>query len=646
MNPTKHLHWIVAAFALSTCTPEADDIKAVTSPDGQVTIRSALDEEGKIFVSISHRGHVLVAPSPVGIVFAEEPIGPLAEIGRSNARGDPALKGCAAQALELRETDGKHRALRLETQACDGGAAFRLVIPAQAAVPSVRIARETTRFNIPRDDQCLGVRHTKYFNSHEGDYAPVRLRSIAPGSLFDLPLTCMTGQDGETYAITESRIENYSAAYLTGTTDRHGVAIQLTPRPENDALSVVSRIPPGGLATPWRVVMVTDRPERMIENGLVDTLAAPSRIGDASWVRPGKAAWGWWSGLLAPDVPEAGHNMATYRRYIDFAARLGLRYYVIDQGWASRPAQKDAPANVLRPAPGINVAELVRYADARGVRLWLWADWKSLDGNMDGVLRQWQDWGVAGIKVDFIYRQDQDVVAFYHRLLALAARRHLLVNLHASFVPRGLDRTYPNFLTQEGAMGNEYNRWSRKVTSGYNVRAAYTRATIGPMDYTPGGFRNVTPAAFTPQAPAPEVMTTRAQQLALFVVYPSPLAVLADAPVAYRDRSGAWAPGVEFLREVPTVWDQTRGLGGQFGQWIAVGRRQGNRWYVGTITNEKARALVLPLSFLGDGQWRARAWLDGPTPATLKRFGKIVDAHSKLALRLAANGGAVLIFER
>jgi alpha-glucosidase len=252
--------------------------------------------------------------------------------------------------------------------------------------------------------------------------------------------------------------------------------------------------------------------------------------------------------------------MPTYERYIDFAARLGLPYYVIDEGWALTRG-KNKPADVLHPADGIDVPALVGYAKARGVRLWLWADWKSLDGKMEAVLRQWQDWGVAGMKIDFIYRQDQDVVAFYHALLTNAARHRLLVNLHAAFVPRGLDRTYPNFLTQEGAMGNEYNRWSRDVTAGSNVRSAYSRATIGPMDYTPGGFRNVTPAKFTAGAIPPQVMTTRAHQLALFVIYRSPLTVLADAPVAYHNSSGGWAAGVDFLREVPTVWDASRGNG-------------------------------------------------------------------------------------
>ncbi|MEP7005541.1 MAG: glycoside hydrolase family 97 catalytic domain-containing protein [Sphingomonas bacterium] len=632
---------IIALAGCSSKTTRPRDYNAIVSPDGRTAIGSSVNGAGRLVIAIRHGASLLVAASPVGLDLADHPFGPMEMTRRTDA---VASNGCGASSITARERGGLRRSIRLETRACNGGAAFRLVIPPQSGLTQVRLAGESTRFVLPRNDLCLGARHTRYFNSHESDYAPTRLRSIAPGDLYDLPLTCVTGHGGEAYALTESGIEHYSAAYLTGTKDGASIAIRLTPRPDNDALAVKLPMPPQGLTTPWRVVMVADRPEQLIANDLVWRLASPSRIGDSGWVQPGKAAWGWWSGLLAPDVPNAGHNMPTYKRYIDFAARLGLPYYVIDEGWAPKP-RKDRPADVMHSADGIDVHALAAYARQRGVRLWLWADWKSLDGKMEPVLQQWQNWGVAGMKIDFIYRQDQDVVDFYHELLASAARHRLLVNLHAAFVPRGLDRTYPNFLTQEGAMGNEYNRWSRKVTAGYNVRAAFSRATIGPMDYTPGGFRNVTPAEFNYGAP-PEVMTTRAQQLALFVIYPSPLTVLADAPVAYRDGHGRWVPGVTFIREVPTIWDETQGIAGEFGQWIAVARRHAGRWYVGAITNEHARKVSLPLAFLGAGQWKVRAWADGKSPSDIDRREGTITGRTNLILQLAPSGGAALIFSQ
>ncbi|MET3826042.1 alpha-glucosidase [Sphingomonas sp. PvP055] len=616
--------------------------KPDVSPDGTIGIAAGIAPNGAFEVSIRHRGKSLIDPSPAGILLADHPFGPLVETGRTRLI---AALGCPGERISAREKGPRGRAVILETAACDDGAAFRVIVPGHPSEGVWRVTGESTRFVTARNDACLGVRHEKFFNSHEGDYKPVRLRTLKHDDLYDLPLTCATGREGETYALTESNIENYAAAYLTGTVSGNAVSVRLTPRPDDDRLAVV--LPAGEkITTPWRIVMIADRPERLVENRMVQRLAAPSRIADTTWIIPGKAAWGWWSGLLAPDVPNAGHNMATYRRYIDFAGRMRLRYYVIDQGWASKPSGPGQPADVLTPAEGINVPELVEYARRRGVHIWLWTDWTSLDGRMDAVLARWQGWGVAGMKVDFIYRQDQAVVGFYHRLLATAARHRILVNMHAAFVPRGLETTYPNFLTQEGAMGNEYNRWRRKVTAGYDVRAAYTRATIGPMDYTPGGFRNVTPAAFSPKAPAPEVMTTRAHQLALFVLYPSPLTSLADAPVAYRSADGRWAPGVAFIQQVPTTWDETHGIAGAMGEWIAVARRNGERWYVGAITDSAARTVTLPLVFPKNGRWKVRAWIDGKTPSALgDRTGK-VRAGTRLGVPIAANGGAALVFER
>lgn len=632
---------LAIGVAVGSCA-KLEVTRAGMSPDGSISITAGVSPSGAFEVSIDHHGKTLISPSPVGILLADHPFGSLVETARE---AFVPASGCTGERVSAREMIKRDRAIILETSACNDGAAFRLIVPGQPGKRIWRVTGESTRFVIARNDACLGVRHAKFFNSHEGDYRPVRLRTLKHDDLYDLPLTCATGLAGETYALTESNIEDYAAAYLTGTASGDGVAIRLTPRPDDDRLAVI--LPAGRpITTPWRIVVIADRPERLVENRMVQRLAAGSRIADTTWIKPGKAAWGWWSGLLAPDVPDAGHNMATYRRYIDFAGRMGLRYYVIDQGWAATPFGKGQPADVLTPAKGIDVSALVEYARQRGVRIWLWTDWKSLDGRMDTVLARWQGWGVAGMKVDFIYRQDQAVVAFYHRLLATAARHRILINMHAAFVPRGLETTYPNFLTQEGAMGNEYNRWSRKVTAGYDVRAAYTRATIGPMDYTPGGFRNVTPAAFSPQAPAPEVMTTRAHQLALFVLYPSPLTILADAPTAYRAPDGRWARGVDFIREVPTTWDETRGIAGAMGEWIAVARRNGGTWYIGTITDSTARTVALPLDFLKDGRWKLRGWLDGITPTALDERQGDVGAAGQLIVPISANGGAVFVLER
>lgn len=508
----------------------------------------------------------------------------------------------------------------------------------------------STAFQLSSTYDCLGVRQTKYANNHEGEYRPLRPKEIAADTLLDLPLVCRTGRGGETVAISESGLEDYAAAYLVRRSDRKpGVELRLTPRVDDPRIAVDAPVPVHGLVTPWRTMMIVDRPEHMIGNSLVDDLALPSRIGPADWVEPGKAAWGWWSGQLAPSVADPGHNDETYKRYIDFAGRFGLRYMLIDHGWAWRGgASLDSAtlADITRTADGVNLPELIAYARARGVRIWLWVNWRALEPRMDEALALYQRLGVAGVKADFLYRQDQEMVSFYHRLLRTAARHRLLVNIHAAFVPRGLARTYPNYVSQEGVLSLEYNRWSRRATAQHDVALAYTRAAIGPMDYTPGGFRNVTPADFRPRKTAPQVMTTRAHQLALFVTYPSPVTVLADAPAAYEDADRRPVPGAEFLKLVPTRWDETRGIAGEWNRWIVVARRSDATWYIGVINGTDARTVTIPLNFLGGGKWRVRAWTDGNTPSEVERRSGDVDADGRLGVSLKSTGGATLIFDR
>jgi alpha-glucosidase len=274
------------------------------------------------------------------------------------------------------------------------------------------------------------------------------------------------------------------------------------------------------------------------------------------------------------NIPDAGINTATYRAYTDFAASMGLEYILIDEGWYEGSAEWAAPSNVLKPVPKMDIPGLVRYGKDKGVGVWLWLQWEQLDRQFDEALALYESWGVKGIKVDFMNRNDQDMVAFYHKVLSKAAAHHLMVDLHAAYPPDGLVRTYPNYMTQEGVMGAEYNKWSRRVTATHNVTLPFTRGLLGPMDYTPGGFRSLAPAVMAAQVRniKPYVQTTRGQAVAMYVVYDSPVMMVADSPDAYKNADGSWADGARFIGSVPTTWDETRVLAGDIGQYLVYRR--------------------------------------------------------------------------
>ena len=225
----------------------------------------------------------------------------------------------------------------------------------------------------------------------------------------------------------------------------------------------------------------------------------------------------------------------------------------------------------------MDLPAILDYAKDKGVGVWLWVQWKQLDWQMEEALSAYQQWGIKGIKVDFMDRSDQEMVDYFHKLLTATARHKLMVNLHGAYPPNGLVRTYPHYLTQEAVMGAEYNKWSERITATHNVTLPFTRMILGPIDYTPGGFRHAAPSEFPAlvRNTLPYVQTTRGQALAMYVVYDSPVQMLADSPITYTRADGSWEEGLEFIRDVPVTWDETRILQGDIGQYIVSARRKG-----------------------------------------------------------------------
>ena len=644
--------FVLVCGALTAASAQAVQIlQSVRSLDGNVLVTFSLDASGAPVYSVAYKGRTVVSPSTLGLELRQG--GLLSRGMELESASSRAYESTYALAVgktsrvreryreltvSLHERSGMRRRLQIIFRAYDDGAAFRYVVPEQAGLEQLDIVEEKSEFRFPADYRCWAMQLNTFHSNYEKEFEPTSVGQLKPGAITGLPLTIRT-DGGATLAIAEAGLKDYAGMYLQGIKGASNALVsRLSPHSNGDGLSVSGRAP---LATPWRVMMLGGEPGRLVESTIILSLNDPPAFKDTSWIRPGKAAWDWWSGQLAEGVAKPGMNDATMKHYIDFASELGLEYMLVDAGWYTPVAWgegADLKADITKTVPEIDLPGLVAYARGRGVGLILWLHWIPAREQMDRAFPFYERLGIKGVKIDFMDRDDQEMVAFYHQVLSKAAEHHLVVDLHGAYKPTGLVRTYPNYLSQEGVLGAEYNKWSARVTATHNVTLAFTRMLVGPMDYTPGGFRNVTPAKFKPQDKGPLVMTTRAQQLAMYVVYESPLQMVADAPVAYRGQ-----PGTEFLRVVPTSWDETRVLEGLIGESIVVARRRGRDWFVGALTNEQPRTIRVPLRFLGRGAYTLNAFADGSDaandPKQLSVSTSIVRAGGTLTLRLAPSGG-------
>ena len=609
----------------------------LASPDRTARLEVAPDGSS---LTLSRNGERILSASPLGLEPSGAPdLGKLERVAveKGTVRRTIRLTATKAEAapdfynwvrIKFREAAGAHRALTIEARAYNDGIAFRYLLPNGAPVA---LRQEKTTFRLAGDPTCFV---TEYSGPHENIWAAHKISELDPAKSYDLLTSCESISGATHFAIAQSDLGDYAGASLKPVNG--GLQVNLTPRVDNKDVAVLSA---NGLHSPWRVIMLGNRAGDLIQSNLIGNLA-PQAVGDFSWVKPGLTAWDWWSGPTAGEKP----SMARYERFIDFAAASGFPYFLIDAGWAYKagPCCDAAPeTDITRPDPAIDMPALVKYASDRGVGLLLWAHWKHVEPRMDEVLDTYRRWGIKGIKVDFTMRDDQQMVEFFLRLAKETARRHLLLDQHGCFPPVGMARTYPNYITQEGVQGLEYDKfpWGQ-VTPDHNVKLAYTRMLVGPMDYTPGGFRNSTPQTYAAREVMPMTRTTRGQALAQYVVYESPLQMVSDDPSAYEN-----AAGFDFIKAVPTAWDETRFIGGTPESYVVVARRKGTRWYLGAMTNEQARTVPIPLSFLGRGRFRTRIWQDGAGPNDIARTALKTDRGETLSIAMAAGGGATAIFE-
>ena len=415
----------------------------------------------------------------------------------------------------------------------------------------------------------------------------------------------------------------------------------LSPLPSQNDVKVKATAPHN---SPWRVIMIADNAAKLIESNLVLNLNPPCAIKDTSWIKPGKVAFLWWNGYLVGDnARRGGVNTATFKHYIDGAAEFHFPYSSIDGldiAWYGGKIPGYGENDITVPVKQLDMPAVLAYAKSKGVRIRLWVASAGLRKYLDKALDTYEKWGVEGIMVDFIERDDQEMVDWIHEMVAKAAAHHLTVTLHNISKPTGLRRTYPNLLTREAVLNQEYNKWSHVgSTPEHQLTVPFTRMLAGPLDFHMGGFRSVRQADFLPRNVAPDVMGSRCQQLAMYVVYEDPMPMAVDYPAAYRGR-----PGLDFLSMVPTTWDETRAIQGEVGEFITLARRKGSDWYVGSMTNNTARHLAIPLRFLAPGNWTAQIWSDDPSGDLnqVKFETRQVTAADSITAALTESGGQVI----
>lgn len=633
---------------------------AVASPDGAIEVRFTIREKQepyppgrRLYYAVSYLGRDIILDSPLGLDFQNMP--PLAR--------DLAVKGTSRRSinetwtpviaskrsnvinhfnelrLDLEEASPPHRRLALVCRAYDDGVAFRYVLLKQREIGEFRITSERTHFHFAGNHTVWAADYKSFVSHQEEEFRETKLNQISPAAIIGLPLLVQVSAE-VWVAIAEANLRDWAGMYLTGTrTTANAVVTTLSPRHDVPGVLVRGKVPH---QSPWRVLMIGQRPGDLIESDIVMNLSESCALKDPSWITPGKSAWDhWWSGDYAPDADfEVGINTATIKYFTEFAAEMGFEYVLVDWQWYEDPL--DPNADITKVTPAIDMPEVIRFAEERNVRVLLWLRWIHVDRQMEEAFPLYEQWGISGVKIDFMMRDDQEMVNWYHRVLKKAAEHHLVVEFHGAYKPTGIRRTYPNLLTREGVLGNEYNKWSDRVTPEHTVTIPFTRMLSGPIDFTPGGFRNVTPAAFRAQNSAPVVMGTRSHELAMMVTYESSLQVLCDSPYNYRGQAG-----VEFLRAVPTVWDETRVLHGKVGDYIVMARRRRDTWFIGGMTDEDARTLSVPLGFLGANQYAAHIFADAPDagdyPDRVDEKRRTVTSEDTLVLQMAPAGGYAAI---
>jgi alpha-glucosidase len=528
----------------------------------------------------------------------------------------------------------------------DDAVAYRFVTNRKG---DLTITNEEANFNFANDDKAFipiqwDYRAGKNFNSSfEALYHEINLSQFPKDSLAFLPLLVDGGQFK--VCVLEADLDNYPGMYLDLNATQKGLKGVYAPYPLDAELHSINYIPKnrapyiakttGTRNFPWRVIVISEKDKDLLNQDIVQKLAAPSRMSDVSWIKPGQVAWDWWNNWNISHVDfKAGINTETYQYYIDFAAANHLRYIIMDEGWSN-------DLDLMQQSNKINLQTIIDYGKQKGVGVILWATWYAVTHEMDKAFPFYSGMGVKGFKIDFIDRDDQVAIASTYTIAQKAAEYKLLVDYHGTSKPAGLQRTWPNVIGYEGVKGLENFKWANEDQPRYVVTIPFIRMMAGPMDYTPGAMRNATRETYRPISDNPMSKGTRCMQLAEYVVFEAPLQMLADNPTTYMREKEC----LDFITSVPTTFDETVALDGKVGEWLALARRKSNTWFVGALSNWTPRDVTIDCSFLPPGNYEAVIYKDGinaDRDATdYKKETLTIKAGDKMPIHLAPGGGWV-----
>jgi len=631
--------------------------EAIFSPDRHIVVNCNLRVHDEpypsglcFYFNVQYKGIMVVNDSPLGLEFAgQKPFLTdwriynvkkrivTEQFQRTPGSAKIVDLPCNEAVYQLQESKPPFRLLNIHFRVYDSGIAFRYEIPTQSGLDKLSLTKEKTTFFLPMDITSYALQLASYQTSYASNY---KIDQLGADTLLGLPLLLDSGL-GSWMMFSEAGVHNYPRLFLRPSQKERQqlLSVDLADRLDNPDIKARHSLP---FLSPWRVIALADQPGCFMESDLIQSLNQPCQIDDRDWVKPGKCVWpGWTNFHVSQETYQGSLNKGTIEHYLKFAAENHFEYLLIDAGWYGNPDNKfeDISASI----PALDLLAIIATAKKSGVKLFLWINSQCAFDQIETVFPLYEKWGIAGVMIGKMHRYDQEIVNLQHMLLQRAAEFHLMVVFQDAGCPDGIRRTYPNLITRGAVLGLEYSKFSDKCNPDHDLILPFTRQFAGPMNYGTGCFRTVMKEQFSPDSIPPVGQGTRAHQLAMYVVYDSPLQMVSDYPAAYQH-----GKGLDFIRNVPTVWDSTGVLEGVVGESITVIRKVKDEYYLGIMTNWTQRGLKVPLTFLGSGKYRAEIFSDGPNtvlnPCDVQYRSIIVDSASLLAVHLGSGGGYVARF--